>query len=484
MFTQSGGSNAAAFLSINNLSRYVLSGGTVQLSGGLENAGTMDGAGGTAVINLDNGIVDFSTGTFVNMKSASLTITSSNSLVIVPASGFDPSAAFGSFTNAGLTHTAGTTLVVAANHAIAGCGSIGDLVDCQGSITAGAGGPINLNGGLMLSGTGTINLGGGSLQCDNGVSTQTGGTNTIYTLYVGNSSGTSGGYSLSGNGQLSGSWQYVGYSGTGAFTHSAGTNAVVSNLYLGTHVGASGSYNLSNVGQLSGSKEYVGYQGNGVFLQSGGTNTVTGSLCLAYSAGSTGVYNLNGGLLLTSLLSPGSGTASFNFGGGTLGAAQSFSSTLPMTINAGGATVDTRGFNVVLSGILGGNGGLNKIGSGTLSLVNTNSYSGGTTVGGGVLALDFSQPTAPASNILNASSPLAMNGGTFWVQGRSAATNSQTVNGLTLNGASSIQVASGARRLGHAGARGPLRAMPTAPSISSCPPAAALPPPAARPTPC
>ena len=65
----------------------------------------------------------------------------------------------------------------------------------------------------------------------------------------------------------------------------------------------------------------MGYSGNGTFLQTGGTNNIAAvydCLYLGYNAGSSGTYNLNGGTLILWALSKGSGTAVFNFGGGTL----------------------------------------------------------------------------------------------------------------------------------------------------------------------
>ena len=88
-------------------------------------------------------------------------------------------------------------------------------------------------------------------------------------LYLGNNSGGSGTYSLSGSGQLSASYEYVGNSGTGSFTQSGGTNSIGNYLYLGANAGGSGAYSLSGSGQLSASYEYVGSSGTGSFTQIG-----------------------------------------------------------------------------------------------------------------------------------------------------------------------------------------------------------------------
>ena len=68
-----------------------------------------------------------------------------------------------------------------------------------------------------------------------------------------------------------------------------------------------------------------------------------------------------------------------------------------ITVNAASATID--------SSIDGGEG-LTVTGPGLLTLGGANTYSGTTTVTGGALALDFTQPGAPASNILNSTSAL------------------------------------------------------------------------------
>jgi autotransporter-associated beta strand protein len=130
----------------------------------------------------------------------------------------------------------------------------------------------------------------------------------------------------------------------------------------------------------------VGVAGTGIFTQSGGTNT-TNALTIASYAGSNGTYNLNGGTLTTKSLSSGSGTAAFNFGGGTLKAGGTFSTTLPMTLTGtgGDATIDTGSYAVTLSGQLSGPGGLNKLGSNTLTLSAQNIFDGPATVVAGTL---------------------------------------------------------------------------------------------------
>ena len=170
--------------------------------------------------------------------------------------------------------------------------------------------------------------------------------------------------------------EYIGSdNGTPVFTQTGGTNSITNGgLYLGwvatTLDTCLGTYDLGGVGSLSVTgTAVIGDNAAGIFTQTGGTCTLP-TLSLAYSAGSSGAYNLNGGLLNLTGLVAGSGTAAFNFGGGTLQAGASFSTTVPMTLtgSGGNAAVDTAGHTLTLSGSLSGPGGLTKTDAGALIL--------------------------------------------------------------------------------------------------------------------
>ena len=222
--------------------------------------------------------------------------------------------------------------------------------------------------------------------------------------------GGSGYYVLTGSGQLINlAGCSIGYSGTGSFTQSGGTNTIDGaapndNFYLGgaweSGGVSSGSYLLSGSGQLNvNTAMYVGYSGLGSFTQSGGINNISGSntLTLGYNTGSSGTYTLSGGTTVVGQVFGGAGTSVFNFNGGVLRAGPfsvlgNFLSGLTNAyVQAGGANIDTNGENVTITQPLldgGGGGGLTKYGEGTLTLAVPNTYSGETTIAGGVLNVD------------------------------------------------------------------------------------------------
>ena len=346
-----------------------------------------------------------SAGTWQNLKSTSVSL-GMNSLVIVPA-GLNPATVFGNYQNLGLTHVAGTPLVVPAGQGFGGYGVINDPVQCQGTVVATATQAIELQNGLTLSGTGAVNLGRGNLTVNDMVSSvsggslaatveyvgykgigsfsQTGGTNTPYLLELGDLSSDSGSFSLSGSGLLSCTGEDIGEGGAGNFTATGGTNTCSGQLRLG--VSRNGTYDLAGSAVLSvPGNEIFGCAGTGTFTQSGGTNNAN-VISFGTNAGSGGTYNLNGGLLIVSSMSRGSGSAAFNFNGGTLRPSSSSSISLPMTLgtSGSGATFDTAGYSVTLFSSLSGPGSLTKVDSGTLLLGGDNTYTGGTTVNAGTL---------------------------------------------------------------------------------------------------
>lgn len=152
------------------------------------------------------------------------------------------------------------------------------------------------------------------------------------------------------------------------------------------------TYNLSG-GNLNAPNGFVsvGWDGNGTFNQSGGTANLAG-LRFGNSATSSGTANLIGGTLnigTLGMLRDG-GTATLNLNGGTYRATanHAISSNIYINVEAGGATIDTNGFNVLsASALLAGTtpgGTITKTGAGTFTIpAGDNTMQGTLAINGG-----------------------------------------------------------------------------------------------------
>ncbi len=310
-------------------------------------------------------------------------------------------------------------------------------------------------GSYVFSGTGLLTATSEYIGYNGtGSFTQSGGTNVVAIgsgLSVGYDAGGSGSYNLSGGSLVCGGFLAVGLNGTGVFTQSGGT-LTTSQFYIGFESSAAGStYSLSGGSLYCGQPEYVGYAGSASFVQSGGTNTIAGSLTIGLGAGVAGNYNLSGGLLDLKGLAAGSGSAVFDFSGGTLQALSSFSTSVPIALGAAGTSVfDTGGNTLTLSAPLSGGNGVTKTGAGLLVLAATGSYTGGTTVSAGTLQL-LADKSSPSFTVAS-SATLLLSSGTFnlnnrYVQalsGGSAVYKNSTIIGGFLRGPGSHVLSVGA----------------------------------------
>jgi autotransporter-associated beta strand protein len=170
--------------------------------------------------------------------------------------------------------------------------------------------------------------------------------------------------------------------GPGAAQVSAttGSHAVNAPLTLASNLTASvaAGASLSISGPVSGAKALT-KTGNGTLVLGGAVST--------YSLGTV----LLGGIVEFAALG-GLGTGEVSFDGGTLRWAPGNTADLSertITIGTGGATLHTNGNTVSLLNPIGngGAGGLTKAGAGTLTLLGTNTYQGGTTITGGMLGI-------------------------------------------------------------------------------------------------
>jgi len=226
--------------------------------------------------------------------------------------------------------------------------------------------------------------------------------------------------------------------GTGGIDYSGDTSlltggAATDILTLG------GSYAGANTftGVLSGTGSLI-KNGAGTWIL-GGSNTYVGTTTVTAGtlvAGGTGAFGASKGLIVNGgTLDINSLTIAAPSLAGTGGSVDLGSGTLTLNATTGSTSY---------AGSIVGTGGLTKLGAGTQTLTGANTYTGGTSIGGGTLALDFTAAGAPASNIVSASSALSMAGGVLSIKGRGNAT-AQSFNGLNITaGSNRIAATAGA----------------------------------------
>ncbi|MEO5915240.1 MAG: autotransporter-associated beta strand repeat-containing protein [Luteolibacter sp.] len=271
----------------------------------------------------------------------------------------------------------------------------------NGNITTGN---IDFNISDVGTSTGTFNI------QDNATVSATG------IIFVGKNTGTTGTLNMTGGTLNCATWmtsgRYVG--GTGYFNLSAGT-VNQTGTGAGFIVGENGTATLtvSGTGTLN-------IDGGGLYLSAEGRGT------------SHSVANLNGGTIIAKRvvqrdLNPANYTE-FRFNGGILrahtGASLDFMSDHDLvSVDAGGAFIDSNAQTITIAQALTGSGGLTKQGAGTLTLSGTNTYTGPTTVSAGTLSLStaFLSNTATVTIASGAVLNLPYVG-------------TDTVAGLTING--------------------------------------------------
>ena len=199
-----------------------------------------------------------------------------------------------------------------------------------------------------------------------------------------------------------------------------------------------GVYNMNGGTLTANGGIRVGGAGVGTLNQNGGTINALAGINIARLAGSIGTNNLNGGTLSTYNVTTSTGVnAVFNFNGGTLQAnfnpgSPWFSTGIQANILAGGAVIDSSNNNVAVNApLLAGspNGGLTKLGAGTLTLAGTNTFTGPITNSAGTLVLN-APSTYSGLTVVNAGS----------VQVTSA---SSLAGGATINNGGVLTIAQG-----------------------------------------
>jgi len=411
-------------------------GGTVTYSGlvsGLGGALTLSGAN---TLNFTGGF---------SMTNAASTLTATGSDVRVNSDGVFNAAAVTVNSGGVLRFQSGTQSFVK-GLVVSGAGSI---LSFEGANATHSGtGDGNGNNGLQLDSGATMNVSTGTVVFNNSnrafIQTSTinvsGGALTLNNALFAQGTGTVSNVNVSGGTLTLGSSVRFANNGTATLTVS-GTGAVT---------WANGTYGLSENGAgnviMNGGTLNMTSSGSSYFYLNGG-NQPGGNLSSIVST-----ISLNAGILSTRGFAMNTGTnstsrlAELRFNGGTLKAtdnngASNFipdSANLTSKVQAGGAVIDTNGFNITIADnlehdtALGGtaDGGLTKNGTGTLTLTAANTFTGKTTVAAGNLALSGAGAVA--------SSP--------WIEVKSGATlnvtavtgGTQTLTNQVLSGTGSV----------------------------------------------
>jgi len=330
-------------------------------------------------------------------------------------------------------------------------------INTSGTITAiGTFQNIGIDIGVQAGSVGTVNFQNGTITSQgqifvgdigSGSMVQTSGTlsEAGYFVVGASTAGSSGTYTLSGG--LVQAATGFGFTTIGS---SGGTTAVL-NVSGGTFDTSTGGMILgedfNNAGATSAT---LNISGSG-FVNLGANNFVT---MAADQAVVTAVINLNGGTLATAGVKQGAGTGTFNFNGGTLLATTSTSAYMQglstANVQAGGAIINTSGFNDTIAQALLGttnDGGLTKLGAGTLTLAGAETYTGNTTVSAGGLVVSGSL-TGSSTTVAGGATFGLLNGGkyTFTITGASGVNNGVTgINGsggVSLDGSFVFNLAS------------------------------------------
>jgi autotransporter-associated beta strand protein len=409
--TGAGGIDGSAALVVNNFNSFLLGTSNNYTGGTFINAGTLIITNDSA-LGASSNVLTISGGTLQiagNTVSTRPVVFTTNSTVDIPTG--VTAKLTGSITGTGdLTLTDNGTLTLSP----AGTSLFGNL---------------RVSNGQLNVSTGTVNV-----SDSQGSSTRVENNATIVV-----SGGT---LNLVGSNVLNG-WFPIGVTAgaTGAVVVAGGTFNV--NDHWGTEVG-----NESGAGVLTiNSGAFINNDAGGV------------GLLISDGASTGGTVNLNGGALIANQIGAGSGAGGqFYFNGGTLkplynnAGFWNNSAKITASVRNGGAMVDTAGFSVRIaqpllhSTVVGDNamdGGLTKIGNGTLTLNGTNTYTGPTVVNAGALAgtgaivgaLTNNATLAPGSGgvgTLTIAGKITLNAGstnTFALNGTMLANSSVTAGG-------------------------------------------------------
>ncbi|MEW9570864.1 autotransporter-associated beta strand repeat-containing protein, partial [Rhodanobacter sp. Si-c] len=380
----------------------------------LGNAITLNGA---ATVDVASGQSDTLTG-IISGANGSLSKTSAGTLTLSGAN----------------TYGGGTTInggeLVAGDDAALGTGA---MSMAGGSTLGFAASSLSLGNAITFNGAATVDVASGQSDTLTGIiggvsgslTKTSAGTLTLSgaNTYGGGTTINGGTLAIGSGGSLS-STGAVTLAGTGTFDISAAGDQTIGSL-----AGTAGSVDLGantlTLGNASGSFAGVIAGTGGSLALTSGTETLTGAN--TYTGGTT----INGGTLAVASDSAlGAATAGVTINGGTLENTAAFSTGRAITLGTGGGTLQTDAA-LTVSGVISGTG-LTKTGTSTLTLTGTNTYTGGTAINGGELVAGNDAALGTGALTMAGGSTLGF-----------AASGLSLGNTVTLNGAATVDVASG-----------------------------------------
>ena len=239
------------------------------------------------------------------------------------------------------------------------------------------------NHGAILSFNNTSTAGNATITTNNGAVTQ----------FNDNSTG--------GNAQfITNAGGIVDFSGTsgpaGDGNISAGSIAGAGSYYLGSNLLTVGGNNLSTTvsGVISDCGDSGSHCGDSGATGGGLIKIGTGTLALSGLNTYTGPTAVNAGTLQAGAVNAFSSASAFTVASGATLDLAGFDQTIGSLAGAGAVTLGSAtlttngdGSDTTFSGTISGSGGLVKIGEGTLTLLGNNSYTGGTLLNEGTLAV-------------------------------------------------------------------------------------------------
>jgi len=415
---------------------YTINGGVLDLNDYDLTMGTLSGVGGEMSLGAAALTVDQATDTSyagIISGAGGLTKTGSGTLTLTGANTY----------TGGTTINSGTLTIEDGGRVSNTAGVIGDLDDSTGSVTiTGDGSEWINNGDLNVgdSGSGELNIedGGKVSNTHSHIGRKAGSTGTVtvagegsewsntgtlnvghsgageltikgggkvssYYSRIGNGSSSTGTVTVTGEGSKwinSGGVFTVGTRGTGELTIEDG--GMVSNVhgYIGNFLGSTGTVTVTGEGTAwsNDGNLYVGNEGSGTLNIEDGGRVSSSYSRIGFGGGSTGTLQLSGtdgarGAMETGYVEKGDGIADFTFDGGILRATTDEADFLrnfdagDVTIDNGGAFIDSNGHDIGITTDLQGSGGLSKLGDGTLTLAGDSAFSGDTIIRDGTLSV-------------------------------------------------------------------------------------------------